>query len=107
MGGGDQGVCKEDVSGRLEGLAYRIHLEPNRFFSHSDPSLKSSSSLFCHLFLSPLLLLIWMLSCFHAELWFDVFFLSSVCCRFAEQTSACALGNTAAGRGQSAPWTVA
>lgn len=32
VGGGDQGVCKEDVSWRLEGLSFRIQRELNWFF---------------------------------------------------------------------------
>lgn len=44
VGGVDQGVCKEDVSWRLEGLSFRIQRELNWFF---PPPLVSSSLLCC------------------------------------------------------------
>lgn len=76
------------------------------------PLLRSTSEILLQLLMffisiSPLLLSMQMLSRFHTELWFDGFLLFFVCCRFAEQTRACTLGNAAAGRGQSASWTVA
>lgn len=100
VGGRDQGVCKEDVSWRLEGLSYRIHLEPTGF---PPPPSSDPSTLFC----SALLPSNSRLSCFLAELWLHVFLISSVCCRFAEQRKVYVLGNTAADRCQRAPWTVA
>lgn len=108
VGHGDQGVCKEDVSWRL-GLSYRIHLETNWFLSCLNPPPEMLIQLVLSLIsVSHSPLPKQMLSYFHAELCFDMFFLSSVCCcRFAEQRRACTPGNTAAGRGQRAPWTVA
>lgn len=67
VGGGDQGVCKEDVSRRLEGLSFRIRID---FLPALDPVWNSLLQL-------ALLFITCMLSCFCAELQFDVFL--SVC----------------------------
>lgn len=78
VGGVDQGVCKEDVSWRLEGLSFRIQRELNWFF------FPTSGFLFLALLFVYMssLALAYMVPCFSAELRPDMFFYSSVCCRF-------------------------